>query len=330
MGEKIISLAEGLDDDSMRVEGHLVLGYNLAFTKDLSLGLDEIEKGIKYFHPDRYRSTRFRLGNNPGVASFTASALFLWMLGFPDRALKRANEAIELAKTLNHPYSMAYAIFHTSLIHLWRGEAELVEYRAQQVLEIAKEHEFLVWGAVATCLQGAALARMDRAEEGLAQVRWGMHLYQGLKTPPIFWPLLLYIQAGVCGQGGKPEEGLALLDEAMEIARHWSGRSMMPEFLRLKGDLLLANSEENAAEAETWLQLSLEVARELRAKMMELRAAISMCRLWQGQGKAEEGRRMLSTVYEKFTEGFTTADLMEAKDLLRMNGQPAGDDDPGA
>ncbi len=318
IGEKILSMAERQDDTSMRVEGHLVLGYNLAFYKNLRLGLEHLEKGIKYFDPNRHRSSRFRLGNNPGVACFTTSALFLWMLGFPDRALKRANEAVDLAKMLNHPYSMAYALFHTSLLHLWRGEVKLVEDRAQAVLDIAEEHEFQVWWAVATCLHGAALAGMDRAEEGLAQVRRGIDLYQGLKTPPIFWPLLLYIQAGVYGKGGKPEQGLALLDEGMEIASHWTGRAMLPEFLRLKGDLLLAITPENAAEAESWFQQALEVAQELEARMLELRAAISLSRLWQAQGKAEQGRRVLSNAYERFTEGFTTADLMEAKDLLGM------------
>ena len=319
IGEKILTLAERHDDANMRVEGHLVLGYNLAFYKNLNLGLDHLEKGILYFDPDRHRSGRFRLGNNPGVACFTVSALILWILGFPDRALKRANDAVALATKLNQPFSMAYALFHTGFLHLWRREPELVEDRACAVLNIAEEHEFQVWRAVATCLHGAALAGMGRAEEGLAQVRQGINLYQGLKTPPIFWPLLLYIQAGVCGQGGKPEQGLALLEEAMEIASHWSGRALLPEFLRLKGDLLLELSPAKAAEAEPWFQQALEVARELQARMLELRAAISLSRLWLDQDKAEQGRQILSEAYARFTKGFTTADLIEAKDLLRRN-----------
>ncbi len=314
MGEQILSLAERYDDANMRVEGHLVLGYNLAFFQNLKLGLDHLEKGIAYFNPDQHRPQRFWLGNNPGVVGFTTSALILWMLGFPDRALQRANDAVDLAKRLNHPYSMAYALFHTGLLHLWRREVELVQARAQAVLDIAEEHEFQVWRAVAICLHGAALAGMGRAEEGLTQVRQGLDLYQGLKTPPIFWPLLLYIQAGVCGQGGKPEQGLASLDEAMEIASHWSGEALLPEFLRLKGDLL-ALTPENAAGAEPWFQQALEVAHEIQAPMLELRAAISLSRLWREQGKAEQGRQLLGDVYERFTEGFTTADLKEARTL---------------
>jgi tetratricopeptide (TPR) repeat protein len=316
MGEQILSLAERQNDASMRVEGHLVLGYNLAFLRDLGLGLDHLEKGIANYGPDQHRSGRYRLGNNPGVACFTTSALVLWMLGFPDRALNRADEAVALANRLNHPFSMAYALFHAGLLHLWRREMELVQRRAQAALDIAEEHEFQIWRAVATCLHGAGLAGMGRVEEGLMQTNRGMDLYQGMKTPPVFWPLLLLIQAGVCGQAGRPTEGVTLLDEAMEIVGPGSGNPLSSELCRLKGNLLLALSPENPNEAEPWFQQALEIAQERRARMMELRAAISLSRLWREQGKPEQGRRLLTEAYGSLTEGFTTADLQEAKVLL--------------
>jgi tetratricopeptide (TPR) repeat protein len=316
MGEQILSLAERQNDASMRVEGHLVLGYNLAFLSDLRVGLDHLEKGIASHDPDQHRSGRYRLGNNPGVACFTTSALVLWMLGFPDRALNRADEAVALAKRLNHPFSMAYALFHTGLLHLWRREMELVQRRSQVTLDIAEEHEFQIWRAVATCLHGAALAGMGRVEEGLIQTNRGMDLYQGMKTPPVFWPLLLLIQAWVCGQAGRTAEGLILLDKALEIVGPGSGNPLSSELCRLKGNLLLAHSQENPQEAEAWFQQAWEVAQKRGARMMELRAAVSLSRLWQQQGKPEQGRRLLTQAYGSLTEGFTTADLQEAKGLL--------------
>jgi hypothetical protein len=144
----------------------------------------------------------------------------------------------------------------------------------------------------------------------------GIDLYQGMKTPPVFWPLLLFVQAGACGQAGRPAEGLIALDKAMEIIRPGSGHLLSSALCRLKGDLLLALSPENPAEAESWFQQALEVAQKRQARMMELRAAISLCRLWREQGKPEQGRRLLSDSYERFTEGFTTADLKEARALL--------------
>ena len=145
------------------------------------------------------------------------------------------------------------------------------------------------------------------------QTNRGIDLYQGLKTPPVFWPLLLFMRAGVYGQAGRPTEGLILIDEALAIVGQGSVAS---EFYRLKGDLLLLLSPENQAEAEAWFQQALEVAQERQAKMMELRAAMSLSRLWRHQGKPEQGRRLLSDVYGRFTEGFTTADLKEARAFL--------------
>ncbi|MGE5224125.1 MAG: adenylate/guanylate cyclase domain-containing protein [Omnitrophica WOR_2 bacterium] len=316
IGEKIMELAERQDDADMRVEAHLVLGTNLSFHKNLNLGLEHLEKAITSFNPDRHRMSRFKLGANPGVVGYTASALLLWMLGFPDRALQRANEAIDLAKRLNHPYSMAYASFHSGFLHLWRREARLAKDRADAALEIAEEHEFQVWRAVAICLNGAALASMGQAEQGLTRIHKGIALYQGLKTPPIFWPLVLFLQAMAEGQAGNPERGAARLDEAMEIGSHSSGRALIPEFLRLKGDLLLAMNPNNASEAESLYQGAVEIAREMETRMMELRAAIRLYRLWQDQGKEEQGSQLLRAAYGGFTEGFETVDLMEAKEFL--------------
>jgi predicted ATPase len=278
--------------------------------------LDHLEQGIRDFDPHQHRSSRFRLGHNPGVACYTTSALLLWMMGFPDRALQRSNDGVDLARKLDHPYSLAYGLFHNGLLHLWRREAELVQERARSVLYISKEHDFQVWEAVATVLHGASLAGMGRVAEGLEQVNQGIALYQGLKTPPVFWPQLLLIHATICGFAGKPAQGLALLDEVMEITGHWSGDNMLPEILNLNGKLLLAHNPNNAAEAVLLFQRAMEISQKIHADMLELRAVISLSQLWRDQGNADPGRRLLSGVYEKFTEGFNTADLVEAREIL--------------
>ncbi len=316
LGEQILDLAERYDDANMQVDGHFVLGSSLAFTGNTNLGLEHLEKAISYIDPERHRSSRFRLGNYPGVSPYTASALILWGLGYPDRALKRANEAIDLAKKINHPYSLAYALFHTGYLRFWRREVELSLESAQAVLDLAEEHDFQIWYAVGTCLHGAGIASLGRTEEGLDQIQLGMDLYQGLKSPPIFWPLLRSLQAGVCGLVGKPEQGLALLEEAIAMPNVGYGGVMLADIYRLKGDLLLALHPDKPSEAELWYQRALETAQEQGASMLELRAAIGLARLWRNQGKAERGEQLLSEAYAKFTEGFTTPDLIEARDLL--------------
>jgi predicted ATPase/class 3 adenylate cyclase len=316
IGEQILSLAETYDDANMRMEGNLLLGYSLAFLDNLKLGLDHLEKGLAYYDPNRQETLRFRLGNNPVVAGTTTSALLLWMLGFLDRSQQRIQKATDLARRLNHPYTIAYVHFHSGLLHLWRREGEQALSCAETVLDIARKHDFQLWNAVGMCLYGAGLAGREQAEEGLEYIRQGMIIYQGLKTPPVFWPNLILIRAGVCGQVGQPDEGLALLEQALNIPVVGMTGVFSVEMYRLKGELLLIQSAENAPEAETWFQRALEVARKLQAPMFELQAALSLSRLWRSQGKEEQARVLLDSVYRQFSEGFTTANLKEAQEFL--------------
>jgi tetratricopeptide (TPR) repeat protein len=316
MGERILRLAERHNDMGMLIEGHLVFGYNIAFYKSISEGLEHLEKVIAYFDPDKTRAQQFRIGNNPGVVAFNISAFFLWMLGFPDRALARANEAIALGRKLNQPYSLAYALFHAGMLYHWLRKPERVEECADAVLDIAEEYDYQVWKAVGTCLRGAALGEMGQPEEGLVLGHTGMDLYQGLNTPPIFWSLILYIQAKTHNQAGKPEQGLSLISRLPEDVNTGSGRTLMPEFLRLIGDLLVAVTPDNNAEAEGWYQQALDIAQNLQANMLVLRITLSLSRLWHDQGKDEQGSELLRAIIEKFTEGFETADLMEAREFL--------------
>jgi predicted ATPase/class 3 adenylate cyclase len=323
VGREILRLAEDQDDPSMRVDGYLVLGSSIALGRDLHDGLEHLDKAIAWFESEGYRSRRFRLGNNPGVACFMVSALTLWMLGFPDRALERANGAVTLATELGHPFTLAYARFHSGFLHLWRREPELVRDRAVGVLDVADEHDLQIWTALGRCLLGGANTGMGRFEEGLAQIRQGLDLYQGLKTPPVFWPLLRSVQAGAYARSGRPAEGLGLIEEAIEIAG--SGLTLVPEFYLLKGDLLLALPKADGPGAEPWVQRAFNVAQGLDARMPQLRAAIRLCRLWRDQGDGERGDRLLRAIYETFTEGFETVDLIEARAFWSASEMISGD-----
>jgi predicted ATPase len=220
---------------------------------------------------------------------------------------------------LDHPYSLAYALFHKGMLHLWRREAAAAQKCAQAMLDIAGVHAFKIWSISGTCLNGAALAGLGQVESGLAQLRMGMDTYQEMKSPPVFWLILLSMRARVNGLAGKPEEGLIWLNQAMQIVGPITDIFLFGDLCILKGDLLLAISPDHLAEAEALFQQALKAALKMQALMLELQAAIRLCRIWMELGKAEQGKRVLSDAYAKFTEGFTTADLMEAKDLLRQN-----------
>jgi hypothetical protein len=157
---------------------------------------------------------------------------------------------------------------------------------------------------------------MGSADEGLPLLENGIEVYRGLKTPPVFWPLLLYLCAGAYDAASRPEDGLPLLNEAVQASPAGSGKALASEVLSLRGKLLLSLSPENAAEAESWYQLALTNAREVNASMLELRAATRLSRLWQEQGKTGQARKLLGDAYAKMTEGFTTPDLKQARALL--------------
>jgi predicted ATPase/class 3 adenylate cyclase len=314
VGRDILRLAEAQSDPSMRVDGHLVLGSSIALGNDLGAGLDQLDHAIAWFDSEGYRSRPFRLGNNPGVACFTVSALVLWLLGFPDRSLERATRAVALATELEHPFTLCYAFFHSGFLHLWRREPELALDRATKLVDVADEYDVEIWRALGRCLLGASIAGVAQVEEGLERFGKGLALYHGLKTPPVFWPLLLSLQAGAYARSARPADGVGLIDEAIEIAG--TGLTLVPEFYLVKGDLLLAARAFGRDRAEPWFQRAFDVARGLDARMSQLRAALRLCRLRCEEGKVEEGSQVLRPVYETFTEGFDTVDLIEARSLL--------------
>jgi predicted ATPase len=316
IGKQILELAEHNNDNYMRVAGYFVLGSSLAFTGNIQLGLENLDKGISYIDPHWHPSRRFLLGNYPGVSCYTASSILLWGLGYPERANQRANASVDLAREINHPYSLAYALFHNGYLRYWMREDALSLEYARAVLELAEKQRFQIWSAVGTCLQGAALAGTGRPEEGLVIIERGMDMYQGLKSPPIFWPILRSLQAKASGQAGRPEQGLAYIDEAIAIPVQGYGKVLLVEFYQIKGELILTQFPNQSSEAGSWFQQALQTAREQEASMLELRAAISLARLWQDTDNASRGRQLLQSAYEKLTEGFSSVDMKEARALL--------------
>ena len=316
IGERILALAESSDDDHLRLHACLVLGANIGFRDGYREGLDILDKGIALFEREQHSLRPFQLGSNPGIVCYTTSAFFLWWLGFPDRAVERADRAIELATELNHPFTLAYALFHTGSLHMWRGEMELARQRAQAMLAVAGEHGFQIWESLATMLLGATQVALGQPQEGLAKIEQGFALYQGLTNPPVFYPLLIGMRAVAFAQAGRPAEGLKLLDGLLKDVDEQRLLRELPPLLLLKGELLLAVSPENTAEAAGIFRAVLAGAGHVGGKIIALQAATRLCKLEMLAGKAEESGQALAEIYATFTEGFDTADLREARVVL--------------
>jgi predicted ATPase len=220
-------------------------------------------------------------------------------------------------QALSHAFSLARALYYATVLHRFRREGAATQEHAEAALAIITAQGFAQLLGVATHAQGWALAVQGQREEGLAQMQQGLAAAQAAESR-LGLSAWLALLAEAYGQSGQAEVGLRLLAEALAHVEHTGERYHEAEVYRLKGELLL-NAEcgvRNAELAEECFQQALAVARRQQARSWELRAAMSLSRLWQQQGKHTEARELLAPIYGWFTEGFDTLDLQEAKALL--------------
>jgi predicted ATPase/class 3 adenylate cyclase len=311
---EILRLADAQGDASMRVEGEFILGADTGFSGHLEAGLALLDSAIAGFGSAVYRPRKLRLGIDPRVSCLTTSGFFLWHLGFPDRAVERADRGVAIATDLDHPYSLAYGLFHSGFLHHWRNEPELVRDRAAAALHVAETNDLAVWRALGTCLLGAATSALGRPDDGILMTADGVDQYRDLRTPPVFWPFILYLQAGAYVAAGTPEPALRLLGEAAEAGAGNSPEA--PLFHTLHGDLLLTGPAPDPVAAAAAYEQSYLIAEQFGARMSQLRAAVRSCRIATDATRPAWLER-LRAVHATFTEGFATPDLREAAELLR-------------
>ena len=241
--------------------------------------------------------------------------MILWFLGYPDQALQRIQDALALAQKLSHPYSLGFALYYFAWVHQQRGEPQGVQERVDTMVAWATEQGFTRWVLQGAVLQGWLLVQQGKGQEGLLEMRRG----HGGSTREQSYEAALLAEA--YGREGQTEEGLKVVTEELAWVNKMSRRFYEAELFRIKGYLVLSQEKKNpkpihGSEAETCFRQGIEIARKQGAKSLELRAAMSLSRLWQKQGKKPEARRLLAEVYDWFTEGFNTADLKGAKALL--------------
>ena len=314
LGEQYLALAQQRHDQVALVEAHRTLGTSLFYLGEFLLARQHFEQGVAHYHLQREHFRGVRRGEDPGVACLAFLVSTLGFLGYPDQARQRAEEARQLAQELAHPYSLAFARYRASLYALFCRQAPTAQALAQEVLDVATPHGFPFYAALGTAVRGGALVRQGQGEAGLALLRQGLRgLYTTGTQPAPHW---LVWQAELYGYVGQPAEGLRLLAEARVQADTTGNYHALAELYRLQGEFILALSAARASEAETCFHEALAVAHRQQAKALELRAAMSLSRLWQHQGKRAEASALLAPVYAWFTEGFDTPDLQEAQALL--------------
>jgi predicted ATPase len=315
--ETLLRLAQRAEDPALAVIAHYALGTTWLFFGALPAARLHLEEAIARYTPDQRRALIFRIGigSDPGVGCRIHAALLLWLLGYPEQALARLHEALALAHELPHPFSLAHARCWAAYVYQFRWDVPAVHEQAEAAVALSIEQGFPFWAAAGTILRGWALAMQGQGEEGLSQVRQGIAAYRATEAPLLvaYYCTLL---AEVSAYLGHPDDGLQALAEAHTLVEQHEERWWEAEVCRLRGVLLLQQPATPQAEAETWLQRALDVARCQEAKSLELRAAMSLSRLWQQQGKQHAAYDLLAPIYAWFTEGFDTADLQDARALL--------------
>jgi class 3 adenylate cyclase/predicted ATPase len=287
VGNELLTLAQHQQDAIFLLESHFASASPSFCLGEFAAARNHWEQVIALYDSQHHPTHVLLFGVNLGVFCRVWESHALWYLGYPDQALAMCQDGLDLAQELYHPFSQALALDYAAMLHQFRWERHAAHDRAESAISLCTEHGFayyLAWGRI---LRGWALAEQKQ------------------------------LMAEACAKTGRIEEGLSALAEALAIAHKTGERFYEAELHRIKGELLLRQVLGDEEAAEGCFQKALEVTRSQEARSLELRAVMSLSRLWQKQGKKEEARQMLAEIYDWFTEGFDTADLKEAKALLQ-------------
>jgi predicted ATPase len=322
LAEQLMRRADNTADSALVLYARIARGVASYFMGDFTSAMQHLEVGISIYDPDCHQPLILRYGFDAGVWCLCYAAATHWQLGYPDRALKRSDEARALAQRLSHPLNLAQAELWSSILRQFRLEAQVVVESAESLIKRSAEHGITDWLDWATCLRGWAMAALGDHEEEIAQIRESLAAL-GAKGAGVWRPYFLCMLAEAYMETGRVDQGLSTLTEALNAADKHEERQHEAQIYRLKGDLLLRQASSNAAEAQQCFERAIEVARRQSAKSLELRATVSLARLLAEQERRDEARTMLADIYSWFTEGFDTADLKDAKALLdELNHKP--------
>lgn len=338
LAERGVILAEGSHDPVVQGEAHHLLGANLLYRGKLAEASAHWNHVFAFYDPQQHERHVLLYGQDSGVVARGYAGWTLWMLGYPDQARRISHAALTLAHELRNPQSSEYALQCAAVLHGWLQEWSTMQSYAARITALAIEQGLPLWQALGTLSEGWVSVAQGHGDTGLSLVRQGAAAYQATGAQvPRAWQLC--VQAQVCLLVQQFEEGWQAACEALAHIEHTDERWYEAEVWRTKGELVLAQAgktqqsrgkghqspvatdprtapRDSHAEAEEYFRKAMNVARGQQAKSWQLRAATSLARLWQQQGKRAEAHGLLSEVYTWFTEGFDTADLQDAKALL--------------
>lgn len=321
LGKQLLRLAENAKDPELLGEAHVLLGTTLYYAGKFRAADAHQSEAIAFYGTEPRHTHPYFHGVDPEVRALSTSALVLWNLGYPDLANQRAEASIVLARKLSHPFTLAHAFCLVAELHQFRREPRRSQEYADAAITLSNEEGFPLWLAWTTVLRGWALAAQGQHEQGITQMHEGLAAYQatGASLGDSHFQELLAQAYGCAGQFASGMDALTKAKDAIEsTGEHYCEA----EWHRIKGELLLNRSiadggkARDETEVETCFQNAIAVARRQKAKSLELRATLSLAKLWHAQGQMEPARQLLAEIRGAFTEGFDSVDMHEVSALV--------------
>ena len=296
--------------------GHRLVGHALLLAGDVSESRTHYDQAVIHYDPVLHRALAMRLGGqDAGVAALSHRSWALWMLGYPQAALADAEHALKDARETRHAATLMYALNVTSDTHIYCAKYAAAHALLNENFVLADEKGALLWKALAMLRRGWIFAVTGKASDAVHMITSGLSAYRSTGST-MGMPRWVSSLARSYADLGRFDDAWRCIGEAMAVVETTGETWCAAEVYRIAGEIALLSPGPDAAKGETYFERALAIARQQQAKSWELRAAMSLARLWRSQGKLQQARELLASVYGWFTEGFDTLDLKEAKALL--------------
>jgi class 3 adenylate cyclase/tetratricopeptide (TPR) repeat protein len=314
MANEFLSRSQASNDPVPSMVAHRVMGSTLLTVGEFQPAMEHFEQSIALSKVGGKQPLYGLYVVEPRAASILLLSWDLWFLGYPDQSLARVSEALGLAKDLSQSYTIAFAHYMTSVVHLLRGDPDRALASAETSLEMSREQRFLLYEILSMISRGRALAELGRLEEAKSEIKRGIDEAR-CSGIGFMLPMMESWLADSHAQLGDNEAALSIVEQTLSGLDDVTGRAWEAELYRQRAQLLLTLDKTKASEAEGYLKDAIDVARRQGARSLELRAATTLATLWRTLGRFDEARGLIEPVYSWFNEGTDTADLRRARDV---------------
>ena len=319
LAQQMLELAKESKDTALLLEANYAMGDTLFWAGDFERSLGHLEDALKLYERPKHHSLAFVYGGyDPAVASLAFAAWDLWMVGRSDQAVVRSEESIALANTLHQPFSQAVALAFAAMLHHWRQDPASTRQFAEQTVALCSEHGIAIFLEMGKILLGWARNQESEDQDGVKLIRDAIADWHASGAELVI-PQFQQVLASALARRGLYEEALMAIDEALAVISSTGDRSSEADCWRWRGELLWRSMPATGADrpsAEDCLEKAIAIARQQKAVSLELRAQVRLSHLLARRGDVEMAYQSLLEIRRNFQEGFDTADLKHAEQLI--------------